>query len=189
MICKTHQMLNEGGKVQAGDRATGLRPLVLTGGPAVGKTSTGRALTSARLRAAFIDVDDVRQLVVAGGEPPWRGEQGRLQQELGVLNACCMARRFLRFGFDVVIADVVTPRTAPVYRRELPHCLLVHLVVPVKEALRRAATRPLWLTDEEFHGLHRNDAAAPPPVDRRLEVGEMSLQEQINAVELLWVKI
>jgi len=79
-------------------------------------------------------VDDVRQLVVSGGEPPWRGEEGRAQQELGVLNACCMARPFVDAGVDVVIADVLTPHTAPLYRRELPHCLLVHPSVPFEEA-------------------------------------------------------
>lgn len=50
------------------------RPLVLTGGPAVGKTTTARPLAEALPRAAFIDVDDLRQLVVAGHET-W-GPQG-----------------------------------------------------------------------------------------------------------------
>jgi predicted kinase len=159
---------------------------VLTGGPGVGKSTTGKALASARHRAAFVDVDDVRQLVVAGGEPPWRGGEGRAQQELGVRNACCMARRFVMSGFEVVIADVLTPRTASLYRRELPQCLLVHLVVPLAEASRRAATREVWLTDEEFRALHRDDAAAPPEVDHRLEVAGMSVEEQIDAVRYVW---
>ncbi|MGH2533707.1 MAG: hypothetical protein ACRDJW_15555 [Thermomicrobiales bacterium] len=33
-----------------------MRPLILTGGPAVGKTTCGRALTVERDRAAYIDV-------------------------------------------------------------------------------------------------------------------------------------
>lgn len=52
------------------------RPLVLTGGPAVGKTATGRWLAGQRPRAAYLDVDDLRQLVVAGAEAPWRGQEG-----------------------------------------------------------------------------------------------------------------
>lgn len=43
-----------------------MRPLLLSGGPAVGKSTCGRALATERNRAAFIDVDDIRQLVVAG---------------------------------------------------------------------------------------------------------------------------
>lgn len=42
-----------------------MRPLILTGSPAVGKTTCGRALAVERDRAADIDVDDIRQLIVA----------------------------------------------------------------------------------------------------------------------------
>jgi shikimate kinase len=42
-----------------------MRPLILTGAPAVGKTTCGRALAVERDRAAYIDVDDIRQLIVA----------------------------------------------------------------------------------------------------------------------------
>lgn len=44
-----------------------MRPRVLNRGPAVGKSTCGRALTLAveRDRAAYIDVDDMRQLIVA----------------------------------------------------------------------------------------------------------------------------
>ena len=46
-----------------------MRLLILTGGPAVGKATCGRALAVERDRAAYIDVDDIRQLIV--------GELGR----------------------------------------------------------------------------------------------------------------
>ena len=42
-----------------------MRPLILIGGPAVGKTTYGRALAVERDRAACIDVGDIRQLIVA----------------------------------------------------------------------------------------------------------------------------
>ncbi len=162
------------------------RPLVLTGGPAAGKTTTGRRLAEGRPRAAFVDVDDVRQLVVAGAEPLWGGEEGVAQHRLAALNACVLARSFVRHRFDVVIADVLTPQTARVYRSELPDCLLVHLVVPFAEAQRRAGMRLRWLTDEEFRELHRNDARWPPEVDHRLEVKELSFEEQLAVVDELW---
>lgn len=162
------------------------RPLVLTGGPAAGKTTTGRRLAEKRPRAAFVDVDDLRQLVVAGAEPLWGGEEGVAQHRLAALNACLLARSFVRYRFDVVIADVLTPQTARVYRSQLPGCLLVHLVVPFAEAQRRAAMRHRWLTDEEFRELHRNDASSPPVVDHRLGVGKLSFEEQLAVVEELW---
>lgn len=160
------------------------RPLVLTGGPAVGKTVTGRALAEGRSRAAFVDVDDLRLLVVAGHE--WRGPAGAVQRRLGAVNACALGRRFLAAGFDVTIADVVTPETAAVYREELPGCLVVHLRVPLAAARRRATTRRVWLTDAEFTELHRIDAADPPAVDHSVDVAGYSLEEQVAAVGKLW---
>jgi predicted kinase len=163
-----------------------LPPLVLTGGPAVGKSVTGRRLAEGRPRAAFVDVDDIRQLVVAGAEAPWLGPEGDAQAALGAENACGLARRFLANGYDVVIADVLTPTTAEIYRREMPTCRIVHLVVDIDEARRRAATRRIWLTDEEFELLHRRDSAHPPDADVRLRVAALDLGQQIAAVGRCW---
>jgi hypothetical protein len=118
-----------------------LRPLVLTGGPAIGKTTTGRLLAERRTRAAFIDVDDVRQLVVAGADAPWRSPHGTAQAALAAENACGPAKSFLDRGFDVVIVDALTPATSLFYRKELPTCSIVHLRASLHEARRRASTR------------------------------------------------
>ncbi len=131
-----------------------LRPLVLTGGPAVGKSTCARALAEALPRAAVIDADDVRQLVVTGAAAPWQGPEGRAQHALGARNAAMLARSLHAAGFAVVVADVITPATAEVYRAELPTCLLVHLRISVAGARQRAATRSVHLTDEEFVLLH-----------------------------------
>jgi hypothetical protein len=151
----------------------------------VGKTTTGRTLAAARPAAAFIDLDDVRQFVVAGHAPVWEPD-GPRQTALAVRSACAVARNLLAEGFDVVLADVLDPGTAAAYRAELPGVLLVHLRVPFVEASRRAATRPVWLTEEEFAWLHRRDAADPPAVDVRLDVGGMDLPAQVAAVEEVW---
>jgi len=45
------------------------------GQPAVGKSVTARALVEGRPRCAFIDADDVRQLVVTGAAAPWEGKK------------------------------------------------------------------------------------------------------------------
>lgn len=163
-----------------------LPPLVLTGGPAVGKTTCARTLAAARPRAAFVDADDVRQLVVAGAAAPWEGLEGRAQHALGARNAAALGRGFHAVGFDVVVADVVTPATAAVYRAELPSCLLVHLRISLAGARRRAATRPVHLTDAEFVLLHGWDAADPPQSDVALEVDGLSLDEQVAAIRRCW---
>lgn len=161
-------------------------PLVLTGPPAVGKTSAGRRLAGSCPRGAYVDVDDVRQLVVAGGAAPWDGDEGARQQELGVRNACLLASRFTAEGFATVVTDVVTPRTFAIYRAELPGCLIVRLRVDVAEARRRAATRPVYLTAEEFDALHAEDTAAELAVDVELDVTARSLEELVAEISRQW---
>ncbi len=57
-----------------------MRPiLVLTGGPAVGKSTTASLVARQCARAAVIDVDDVRQFVVSGAAAPWDGAEGLAQ--------------------------------------------------------------------------------------------------------------
>jgi hypothetical protein len=160
--------------------------LVLTGPPAVGKSTTGRAVAQGRHRCAFVDVDDVRQLVVSGGAAPWEGEEGLRQQHLGVRNAAALARGFVGEGIEVVVADVLTPDTLVTYRKVLPGCVVVHLTLPLEEARRRAATRPVWLTDAEFVALHHADAAAELAADHVLEVGGLGPAQQAAAVDALW---
>ena len=161
-------------------------PLILTGGPAVGKSVTARALAEGRPRCAFLDVDDVRQLIVAGAAAPWEGEEGREQQRLGLTNACSLARNFVAMGIEVVFSDVLTPETCHLYRRELPGCLIVHMTVEFPEAIRRAASRKVWLTDHEFRMLHEADAANPPAADHRIQVDRLDLQNQTEKVARLW---
>ena len=163
-----------------------MRPLLLTGPPAAGKSTTARVLVDSRSLAAMIDVDYIRQLVVAGHAAPWDGEAGLLQQRLGVENTCDLARRFASSGIDVVIADVLTPQTAVLYRARLPSVLIVQLRISVGEARRRAARRAVYLTDDEFELLHRQQ-----PSDRRLydavvEVDGLDLAAQVEAVRDSW---
>jgi predicted kinase len=163
-----------------------LRPLLLTGGPAVGKTTIGRLLAEGRARAAFIDVDDIRQLVVAGADAPWRSPEGTAQAALGAENTCALAQRFVAHGFDVVIADVLTPHTTSIYRRMLPTCRIVRLVVDLDEARRRANTRQVWLTDDEFELLHRRDNVDAPNVDARIDATGLGISQQVAVIADLW---
>jgi hypothetical protein len=145
------------------------RPLVLAGGPAVGKTTCGRALAEERPRAAYIDVD-VRQLVVAGHEAPWAGPGGRDQHALGARNASALATNFLQAEFDVTIADMLSTTTSRIYPDALPNCLIVHLKISLAGAHQQAATRRVYLTTDKFEALHRADAQSPPAADVVLQV-------------------
>ncbi|MET0693209.1 MAG: hypothetical protein ABWY56_04725 [Propionibacteriaceae bacterium] len=164
------------------------KPLVLTGGPAVGKTTCGRALAAEVDRGAYLDVDDLRQLVVSGAAAPWEGAAGLAQQALGATNACALAANFRAAGFDVVIADVLTPATTQIYRDSLPGCLVVHLRISLEHARQRAATRTVYLTDDEFELLHRQDAADPPGADAVLDVDDLTLDQQLRQIRQVWRK-
>lgn len=161
-------------------------PLILTGGPAVGKTTTAGALAETLDRAAVIDVDDIRQLIRSGHAAPWAGAEGRLQQRLGVENACALAARFLANGFGVIVTDVLSAETLQLYRRLLPRCQIVRLYATQDEACRRARTRPTYLTEEEFSMLHADEARGTVLADQQLDVTAMSPQEQLAAVLAVW---
>ena len=162
-----------------------LSPLLLTGGPAVGKTVTARALADVVPRTAYVDVDDLRHLVRNGHAAPWDGDEGAAQQLLGVRNAAGLARNFLASAFHVVITDVATPATLAAYRELLSDVVVVHLVTSLVEARRRAGTRPVHLTDEEFEALHR-DQLALAPVDQLLDVTQMDHAQQLREVRAFW---
>ena len=161
-------------------------PLLLTGPPAAGKSTTARALAESASLAAVVDVDDLRHLVVAGHAAPWEGAAGRRQQQLGVSNACDLARRFHAAGIEVVLADVVTPATAEQYRQLLPDLRIVRLRLPVAVARRRARTRPVHLRDDEFDRLHVLDGEATFPVDHLVDVGELDPAQQTDVIRALW---
>jgi predicted kinase len=58
--------------------------MLLTGGPASGKSATAAELAKTLPRVAVNDVDDIRHLVVAGHAAPCEGDDGVLQQRIGV---------------------------------------------------------------------------------------------------------
>ena len=144
------------------------------------------ALARAARMAAMIDVDDVRHLVVAGHAAPWEGDAGLEQQQLGVENACALARRFLEAQIEVVLADLVTPITAALYRSQLPGVQVVRLRLPLMEARRRAQLRPVHLTDREFVRLHESDRSNRFAAEASIQVAHLNFDEQVRAVLTLW---
>lgn len=171
---------------QEAGRGADLRPLLLTGPPAAGKSTTARALAARLPLAAVLDVDDIRQLVVSGHAAPWDGPAGAEQQRIGVENTCDLARRFSGAGIPVVIADVVSPATAALYRSCLTAVMIIHLRISLEEARRRASQRPVHLTDAEFGMLHRDHPDDPALYDHVIEVDGLDLEAQVEAVRCLW---
>lgn len=166
---------------------TALPPLLLTGGPAVGKTVTATLLAETTPRTACLDVDDVRQLIKNGDAAPWEGAEGQAQQLLGVTNAAALTSNFLGAGFNVILTDVLDAQSLAEYRRLIPDVLIVRLTVSLVEARRRARTRKVYLTDVEFETLHANQSA-PLDVDHQLDVTHLDQVQQSEHVRGLWTR-
>ncbi|WP_188189463.1 AAA family ATPase [Nonomuraea sp. SYSU D8015] len=162
-----------------------MRVLVLSGPPAAGKSTLGRRLAGTRTRCAFIDVDDVRQLVVAGAAAPWEGTEGRRQRRLSAINASSLAKNFVTAGIDVVIADVLNGETLPVYRASLDSLLVVHLHVAYGKARDRAVGRPVYITWNEFAMLHQEQESMAG-VDLWLDTTELTVEATAERLLAVW---
>jgi predicted kinase len=156
-----------------------LRPLLLTGPPAVGKSTVARVLAEAQSASALVEVDDLRQLIIAGAAPGWESGEGARQMRLAAGHACLLMSSLTDAGFAVVATDVLLWDTGSVYRSDAARPLIVHLAVSLDEAFRRAATRRVLLTDGEFRHLHaveRGAEFADAQVDAtRLTVAQLTV--------------
>lgn len=118
---------------------------LIVGPPAVGKSTTSRALCAQFSRSVHIPVDDVRTMVVSGlvlPQPDWSDELA-LQVSLARRAAVDIATRYREAGFTVVLDDFVDPHHLEEYSagREAPHLRKVLLYPAEDEARRRNFTR------------------------------------------------
>ncbi|MDE2822778.1 MAG: AAA family ATPase [Chloroflexota bacterium] len=88
--------------------------VILFGGPAgSGKSTLAKAWCATRERAAHIQLDEVRSLIVAGyADPQLTGDLQGEQFHLSVRACCALAREYLDSGYDVAIDDVLFPGAA-----------------------------------------------------------------------------
>ncbi len=131
--------------------------LILTGPPAAGKNTVGTLLARQRKRCAVIDFDVVRAMFVQPHRAPWQGAEGWRQQRLGVLQACKLATGFAEDGWEVILLDVLSDRTLPLYRQSLvPHQFKIVQLLPTwTECSRRFHERGPVLTADEFALVYR----------------------------------
>ena len=121
------------------------RVFLLVGSPAVGKTTTARALVDRFERGVFISVDGFRDMVVSGYVYPdeaWSPEVA-LQVRLARESAIATAIRYADAGFTVAIDDFWDPFELREYRDLLARDdALGVLVYPTEaEAHRRNVAR------------------------------------------------
>ncbi|MCW6159090.1 MAG: AAA family ATPase [Thermoplasmatales archaeon] len=79
---------------------------IISGPPAVGKSTISKLIANALPRSALISGDQVHHMIVGGHLPPWKDEN---QDNLTWENIAELTKNFLDFDLDVVIDAVVFP--------------------------------------------------------------------------------
>ena len=113
---------------------------LLVGPPAVGKSTTARALAARAPQGLHIPVDDLRMMVVSGLALPaaeWRAE---IEQQVALARdaASHMALAYAAAGFAVVIDDFWDPNSNADYRALRAHPRLHRIILlPAQEIAHR----------------------------------------------------
>lgn len=146
--------------------------LVLFGGPAgAGKSTLAGTWCSTRARAAHIQLDAVRALIVAGqADPQQPGDLQTAQYALSVRACCALARVFLADGYDLAIDDVLEPGPFATFWQPALAGLQPRLVIVVpslEETLRRSRARAKRVQERHTVAQHATclDWPAPPRID------------------------
>ncbi len=92
---------------------------------------------------------------------------------------------FTRDGFTVTMSDVIDAALLATYRRLVPGLVVVRLLIDLPTVRQRARTRPVYLTEDEFETLHRQQRK-PLAVDREIVVSSMTHEEQVSAAQAAW---
>lgn len=91
---------------------------VVVGPPAVGKSTTSRALAARFAKSIHIPVDNLRDMVISGVVLPEDSWSNELVQQIALAreSAIQIARTYHQAGFVVVIDDFVDPHGLAEYR-------------------------------------------------------------------------
>jgi N-acetylglutamate synthase-like GNAT family acetyltransferase/chloramphenicol 3-O-phosphotransferase len=156
--------------------------LVLFGGPAgAGKSTLAAAWCATRSRAAHVELDAVRQLIVAGRADPQEGGSVQSAQYALSVRACCaLARAFDADGYDVAVDDVLEPAA---FEREWRPALaglewrLVVLLPRLEEVLARSSGRAKRVREEHSRAQHATCGAWAG--EHRIDTTGLSVDESL----------
>lgn len=167
----------------------------VVGAPAVGKSTTSRALAARFTKGVHIPVDDIRTMVVAGlvlPSPAW-GDDLVEQVTLARTSAVHMALAYQQAGFAVAIDDFWDPHHASDYRAldTHPHTHKILLYPGQDEAhqrnLQRSGGSPARAyIDEGIRFVYGQLPAAVPELARDgwviVDTTSLSVEETVSAI-------
>lgn len=156
---------------------------MIVGPPAVGKSTTSRALASHFPKSIHIPVDDIRMMVVSGLMLPSAVWSDDLAQQISLARASVaqMAQMYQKAGFTVVIDDFWDANHASDY-----HTLIHHGQPSVQKIV-------LYPTQSEAHqrNLKRSgDSPARPYIDEGIRIVYQQLEPALpQLVQEGWLVI
>jgi chloramphenicol 3-O-phosphotransferase len=165
---------------------------LISGMPAVGKSSVAHALLQRFERGVHLPVDDLRAMVVSGmvhPVPTWT-DAAAAQFALARANAVQMALRYSAAGYAVAIDDVLLSYDfdadyAPHFQGQQPQRVL--LLPRLEVALQRNASR----TNKDFHPdtlvgvithLHAQYSSMNACGWQVLDSSDMTVEETVDAI-------
>ena len=161
--------------------------LVLFGGPAgSGKSNLAAAWCSGRKRAAHIQLDEIRGLIVGGLADPKVPTDLQREQFLLAARACCLlAREFIRAGYDVAIDDVLYPGEA-FDEAWQPHLdgidwRVIVIYPTIEETLVRSSSRSKRVRDDLVREQYR--AMTGWPSRFRVDTTGLGVQDCLALIE------
>lgn len=160
--------------------------VVLFGGPAgSGKSTLAKAWCATRKRAAHIQLDEVRSLIVSGyADPQVTGDLQGEQFHLSVRACCALAREYLDSGYDVAIDDVLFPGMTfdASWRRQLAgidwRVVIIHPTL--EETLERSSSRDENVADSLVREQHQ--ATFGWPEHYRVDTTGLSVADSLALV-------
>ena len=160
--------------------------LVLFGGPAgAGKSTLAAAWCATRGRAVHIQLDAVRELIVAGRADPQQPSALQTEQYVLSVGACCaLARVFLDAGYDAAVDDTLEPAPFEDYWRPLLSGIAWQIVIvlpTLADTLARSAQRRKRVL--EAHARAQHAAAQGWPEHCRVDTSGLTAEESLVLVE------
>ena len=160
--------------------------LLLLGGPAgAGKSTVATAWCHTRQRAVRIDLDQVRDLIVAGRADPQILTSLQVEQyELSVQACVALARVFLAAGYDVALETVFEPEDLPAWRPVLAG-LAWHLVVlrpSLPATLARSRARAKRVLEE--HTIAQHVRTGGWSANLQIDTTNLSVERTVELINL-----